>query len=151
MSIPSTQPSSPSVVTGISSPVQQPASTTTLGPGLAQDPQGIRSKLVSRLMVSGSSMTNQSPGVRMPVQSLMPGPTSTPRPRLDHILVKPNPNLMLPSTHLQPVRTSDMVVMSTASSSSLDFVTGPPKLMTGLILYSVHWILLFLWVLVFVD
>ncbi|XP_076080783.1 uncharacterized protein LOC143051758 [Mytilus galloprovincialis] len=134
MSIPSTQPSTPSVVTGISSPIQQPqpVSTTTLGPGLAQDPQGIRSKLVSRLMVSGSSMTNQSPGVRMPVSSLIPAPTSTPRPRLDHILVKPNPNLTLPSTHLQPVRTSDMVVMSTASSSSLDFVTGPPKLMTAI-------------------
>ncbi|XP_052084199.1 uncharacterized protein LOC127721485 isoform X3 [Mytilus californianus] len=133
MSIPSTQPSSPSVVTGTPSPIQQsqPVSTTTMGPGLAQDPQGIRSKLVSRLMVSGSSMTNQSPGVRMPVQSLIQTPTSTPRPRLDHILVKPNPNLTLPSTHLQPVRTSDMVVMSTASSSSLDFVTGPPKLMTA--------------------
>lgn len=101
---------------------------------VAQDPQGIRSKLVSRLMVSGSTMTNQNTNIRMPVQS----PTSTPRPRLDQILVKPNPILTLPKTQLQPVRTTD-VVLATASSSHMDVLSGSasiPKLIPGMLSQS---------------
>ncbi|CAC5396734.1 unnamed protein product [Mytilus coruscus] len=43
MSLPSTKPSSPSVLTGIPSPIHQsqPVSTTSMGPGLAQEPQAI--------------------------------------------------------------------------------------------------------------
>ncbi|CAC5364041.1 unnamed protein product [Mytilus coruscus] len=43
MFLPSTKPSSPSVLTGIPSPIHQsqPGSTTSMGPGLAQEPQAI--------------------------------------------------------------------------------------------------------------
>ena len=116
----------------VNQPNQSPL-TTVSAPGPTSDPQGIRSKLVSRLMVSGSSMTSTAPNIRMPTGIQMAAPMATPRPRLDHLLVKPNPNLTLPRTRLQPVKQSDLVVMATATSSSMDLMStgGPPKLIPG--------------------